>query len=152
VYGTIQDGGGNGLVVLNPPERAEPNGAHDIIFIKIIQSPWKRRGTGQCMEQSKMVSGMDWLCSPRQRGLSLVGCPLSSVSNQLTRESGTKNPDVYHHLCHCCGPESAWIRIVLPDPDLAKYGKPESRLPIKVKNSSTKKFVKNPPPPPKKKN
>ena len=79
VYGTIQDGGGNGLVVLNPPERAEPNGAHDIIFIKIIQSPWRRRGTGQCMEQSKMVERTDWLCSPRQRGLSLVGCPLSNI-------------------------------------------------------------------------
>ncbi len=25
VYGTIQDGGGNGLVVLNPPERAKPS-------------------------------------------------------------------------------------------------------------------------------
>jgi hypothetical protein len=26
VYGTIQDGGGNGLVVLISPERAEPSG------------------------------------------------------------------------------------------------------------------------------
>jgi hypothetical protein len=26
VYGTIQDGGGNGLVVLTPPERSEPGG------------------------------------------------------------------------------------------------------------------------------
>jgi hypothetical protein len=65
VYGTIQDGGGNGLVVLTPLERAEPNGAHDILFIKIIQSPWRRRGTVRCMEQSKMVEGTVWLCSPR---------------------------------------------------------------------------------------
>ncbi len=70
VYGTIQDGGGNGLVVLTQLESAEPNGAHDILFIKIIQSPWRRRGTVQCTEQSMMAEGMDWLYSPRRRGLS----------------------------------------------------------------------------------
>jgi hypothetical protein len=30
VYGTIHDGGGNGLVVLTPPERLEPGGVPTI--------------------------------------------------------------------------------------------------------------------------
>ncbi len=32
VYGTIQDGGGNGLVVLTSPERSEPGGVPTLYY------------------------------------------------------------------------------------------------------------------------